>query len=280
MRLLLTLIAALAVPLATSAPAAAQQAAQATAPALAPALDTVLADPRRAEDRARDPWRHPAETLSFFRVTPDMKVAEFAPGGGWYARVLAPYLSHDGKFVGLFFDMKFIGDKAKAQAAIAGFPQDVAGWTGLPADRFAGYSLDALPESEKGTYDRILVMRMIHNMHRMDMLRGALASFHGLLKPDGLIGVEQHRARPGAPYPYTDGSMGYMREKDVIALFEASGFELVARSEINANPRDTADYPDGVWTLPPTFELKDKDRARYQGIGESDRMTLLFRKRR
>lgn len=276
MRIVLSLIAFFAAPLAMAAPAAAQQAA---AQAADPALAKVLADPRRAEDRARDQWRHPAETLSFFRVTPEMKVAEFAPGGGWTARVLAPYLADKGKFVGLFFDMKFVGNKERASATIARFPQDVAGWTGQPAERFAGWSLDTVPESENGTYDRILVMRMIHNMHRMDMLRGALAKFHGLLKPDGLLGVEQHRAKASAPYAYTDGNKGYMREKDVIALLEASGFELVAKSEVNANPKDTADYPDGVWTLPPTLALKDKDRARYAAIGESDRMTLLFRKR-
>lgn len=281
MRRLLPLIAALAVPLTVAAPVAAKTAA---APAADPALAKVLADPRRDQDKPRDVWRHPAETLAFFRVGPAMKVGEFAPGGGWFSRVLGPYLADQGKFVGLFFDMKFIGGgdpakQAKARETIARFPQDVAGWTGLPAERFAGYSLDAVPASEKGTYDRIMVMRMMHNMYRMDMLRGALASFRGLLKPDGLLGIEQHRARATAPYPYTDGNMGYMREKDVIALVEASGFELVGKSEINANRKDTADYPAGVWTLPPTYELKDQDRARYEAIGESDRMTLLFRKR-
>jgi predicted methyltransferase len=99
-----------------------------------------------------------------------------------------------------------------------------------------------------------------------------------LLKPDGLLGVEQHRAKPGASADYADGTMGYMREKDVIALLDAMGFQLVGKSEMNANPKDPANWPDGVWTLPPAYTLGDKDRARYAAIGESDRMTLLFRK--
>lgn len=275
MRLFLALAASLALPLAAPAPALAKPAAQAADPVLA----HVLADPRRAEDATRDVWRHPAQTLSFFRVTPEMKVAEFAPGGGWFARVLGPYLADKGRFVGLFFDTKYAGDKDKAAAAVAKFPQDVSGWTGLPAGRFSGWSLDAVPTSEKGTYDRILVMRMTHNMNRMGMLHDALQTFRGLLKDDGLLGVEQHRAKPGTPYAYVNGEKGYMLEKDVIALYEANGFELVAKSEINANPKDTANWPDGVWTLPPTYALKDQDKARYTAIGESDRMTLLFRKR-
>src|SRR5581483_11792297 len=106
-----------------------------------------------------------------------------------------------------------------------------------------------------------------------------LATVRALLKPAGLLGVEEHRARPDAPDAYVDGNKGYMREKDVIALIEAHGFEFVGKSEANANPRDPADHPAGVWTLPPTFSQGDKDRARYAAIGESDRMTLLFRKR-
>ena len=122
-------------------------------------------------------------------------------------------------------------------------------------------------------------MRMVHNMHRFGMAYDNLTRMRDLLKPGGMIGVEQHRAKPGTPYEYAGGSKGYMTEKDVIALFEAHGFELAGKSELNANRADPASWPDGVWTLPPVLAKKDLDRAKYEAIGESDRMTLLFRKR-
>lgn len=246
-------------------------------------LDLAVAHPSRKDDRARDVYRNPEETLSFFRVRPTMKVGEYAPGGGWYARLLGVYLGGQGRFTGLFFNTKILpmddAGKQGTRAAAAKFAGEVAGWTGQPGSHFAGYTLDAVPEGEKGTFDRILIMRMVHNMHNFGVLHDELTTIRGLLKDDGLLGIEQHRAKRDAPYAYADGSKGYMREADVIALIEAHGFELVGKSEINANPKDTADYPEGVWTLPPSFALKDQDRARYAAIGESDRMTLLFRKR-
>ena len=125
----------------------------------------------------------------------------------------------------------------------------------------------------------MLIFREMHNFKRFGWLDGELATARGLLKPDGLLGIVQHRAKADAPDAYADGSKGYLREKDVIAWVEARGFELVARSEVNANPADPADHPAGVWTLPPSFSQGEADRARYAAIGESDRMTLLFRKR-
>ncbi len=130
-----------------------------------------------------------------------------------------------------------------------------------------------------GTVDRIMIMRQIHNIQRFGMLYRELGTARRVLKDGGLLCIEEHRARSDAPAAYVDGSKGYMREKDVIGLVEAHGFELIGRSEVNANRKDTADWPDGVWTLPPGYRLGDKDRARYTAIGESDRMTLLFRKR-
>lgn len=247
-------------------------------------LDLAVAHPARKEDRIRDRYRHPAETLAFFRVRPTMKVGEYAPGGGWYSRVLGVYLGSQGKLTGLFLNTQAApatdAGKQRMRDAAASFARDAAGWTGQPPARFAGYTLDAVPEGEKGSFDRILVMRMMHNMHRFGMVHRELTTFRELLKDDGLLGIEQHRARADAPAAYADGSKGYMREKDVIALVEAHGFELVARSEINANPADPADHPEGVWSLPPNLAQGDADRARFAAIGESDRMTLLFRKRR
>lgn len=280
--LALPLLASLsAIPLA-AAPASAKPAAT-TAPAIDPALAAAIADPRRVEDQARDKWRHPAETLSFFGVTPEMKVGEYAPGGGWYSRLLGLYLGPRGKLVGLFFDpsQPVFPEKNKQgiRDGAAKYPADVAGWSGQPAERFAAMTLDTVPDAEKGTFDRILIVRMFHNMIRNGLADGDLREMRDLLKPGGMIGIVQHRARPGTPYAYADGNKGYMLEEDVVKFVEANGFELVGRSEINANPNDPADWPDGVWTLPPNLRKGETDRDRYLAVGESDRMTLLFRKR-
>lgn len=243
-------------------------------------LELALANPRRDEDRARDQYRHPAETLAFFRVEPGMTVVDYTPSGGWYTRVLAPYLGEKGRYIGLNPDVSAGSQAQKDYFAdlAATFPAQAAGWTGLPAERIGAYNTDSLPEELKGTVDRVLVFRAMHNLHRFGWLYRELSAMRALLKDDGLLGIVQHRAKADAPADYTDGGKGYLREKDVIGLVEAHGFELVGSSEINANPADTADYPTGVWTLPPNLASK-QDEARYRAIGESDRMTLLFRKR-
>jgi predicted methyltransferase len=245
-------------------------------------LAAVLADPSRVEDAKRDKYRHPAETLEFFQVHPDHKIGEYAPGGEWISRLLGRYVNEKGKLVGLYFDPKIFTDPKRQEGIKAGaakYPDDVAKVSGRPASEYAAYSLGMIPEGEKGTFDRILIMRMMHNLTRWNAVDSELKAMRDLLKPDGLVGIEQHRAKAGAPYSYTDGNMGYMREADIIKRMELNGFELVSKSEINANPKDSANWPDGVWTLPPAYALKDKDRAKYEAIGESDRMTLLFKKR-
>lgn len=246
-------------------------------------LDAAAADPKRKDDRARDVWRHPVENMTFFGVRPDMKVGEYAPGGEWYSRFLGLYLAPKGKLVGLFFDPSTPAYSEKMRAGIlagaAKYPQDVATFTGSPVSAFSAMTLKDVPADQKGTFDRILIPRMLHNMLQWNNADSELKTMRELLKPDGMIGIEQHRAKADAPFSYTDGSKGYLRQADVVRLMELNGFELVRASEVNANPKDTANWPDGVWTLPPTFALKDKDRAKYQAIGESDRMTLLFRKR-
>lgn len=240
----------------------------------APSLQAVLADPRRDKDRARDAFRHPAETLAFARVAPGMTVADYLPGDGWYTRAVVPFLGEKGHYIALFRAPR--ADQADPATT---FPAKAAGWTGAPADRIAAYGTAAVPAAANGTVDRVLLMREVHNMLADGWLYGDMKAIRALLKPDGLLLIEQHRASATAPADYTDGSKGYLREKDVIALIEAMGFELIDKSEANANPKDTANWPDGVWTLPPVYTLKDQDRARYAAIGESDRMTLLFRKR-
>jgi predicted methyltransferase len=244
------------------------------------ALAGAINHPTRKEDSARDPHRHPAETLAFFHVGPHMKVGEYAPGGGWYSRLLGHYLGGEGQLVGLYANpITATQDEARRQRtrdAAAGFPAEVAGFTGLPAEKFAGMTLETIPDDQKGTFDRILVIRMMHNMMRSNVADSEFAAMRALLKEDGLIGVVQHRAKPDAPYSYTDGSKGYLRQDDVVSFMELQGFELVAASEINANPMDTADHPEGVWEMPPILRTKRADLA---DKGESDRMTLLFRKR-
>lgn len=278
-----TFLAAVALGLGVAAAPASAEAPRSAPAGVDPALAAALTDPRRDADRVRDRWRHPAETLTFFDVRPDMKVGEYAPGGGWYSRLLGLYLGPRGRFVGLFFDpaQPAFGEKSKTgiREAAAKFPMDVAGWSGQPVERFAAYPLDAIPDGEAGTFDRILVIRMFHNMLRFGIADGDLRKMRDLLKPGGMLGVVQHRARPETPYAYADGNKGYLLQDDVVKFIEASGFELVGTSEINANPADPADWPDGVWTLPPTLAKGEEARERYLAVGESDRMTLLFRKR-
>ncbi|RXZ64256.1 class I SAM-dependent methyltransferase [Pelagerythrobacter rhizovicinus] len=259
---------------ALSAPALAQESVDSAA------LEAAVADPNRDADRARDEFRHPAETIAFFRIAPDMKVGEYAPGGGWYSRVLGNYLGDEGKLVGLYFSPESGPFDAERQAGIregaAAFPAKAAEWTGKPATSFAGFTLENVGDAEKGTFDRVLVIRMLHNMMRWNIADSELKEMRALLKPGGMLGIVQHRAKADAPADYADGSKGYLRQEDVVRFVEAFGFELVAASEINANPNDTADHPEGVWEMPPTLATK---REELKALGESDRMTLLFRKR-
>lgn len=247
-------------------------------------IAAAVASPLRDKDKARDQYRRPAETLEFFQVAPDMKVGEYAPGGEWYSRLLGLYLGPKGKLVGLYFDPTSGAFSEAAQKGIrdgaAKYPADVAAASGLPAERFSAMTLEKLPDAEKGTFDRILVMRMMHNLLRWNIADREIKAMRELLKPGGMIGIEQHRAKPDAPYAYTDGSKGYLREADVIKFMEVNGFTYVGKSEANANKKDPANWEGGVWTLPPMMRgAKDEDKARLQAIGESDRMTLLFRKR-
>ncbi|MBA3862793.1 MAG: methyltransferase [Erythrobacter sp.] len=245
----------------------------------AEALSGAINHPTRAEDRARDAYRHPAETLAFFHVAPHMKVGEYAPGGGWYSRLLGHYLGGEGQLVGLFFNPVVVSqDEARRQTirdAAAKFPGEVAGFTGLPADKFAGMTLDTLPDDQKGTFDRILVIRMMHNIMRSNIADSEIKAMGELLKDDGMIGIVQHRAKADAPWSYANGTRGYMREADVIDFMRINGFDLVAKSDINANPNDTADHEGGVWEMPPVLRTKRED---LKDLGESDRMTLLFKK--
>lgn len=278
MRFILPAIAALAL----GAPA------QAHDPAASDAvMQAAINHASRVEDRARDQFRNPAETLKFFQLEPGMKVGEYGPGGGWYTRILSHYLADRGQYVALWFnldDVPFPDDaKARIGTTAAEFPAAVANWTGHSADKFKSMTMNNVPESEKGTFDRILLFRTLHGLSNWNMLDSEIKAMHGLLKPGGMIGVVQHRAAEGASDEYSTGPKGYMSQDHVINMMNFYGFDLVGVSEINANPKDKANHPAGVWYLPPTNrDLADGDavgKASRDAIGESDRMTLLFRKR-
>lgn len=243
------------------------------------ALSGAINHPSRAEDRARDQHRHPVETLSFFQVAPNMKVGEYAPGGGWYSRLLGHYLGGEGQLVGIYANpLTASSDPARQQRlrdAAAGFADEVAGYTGLPAEKFAGMTLDVIPDDQKGSFDRILVIRSMHGITRGGTADTEIRSLRMLLKDDGMIGIVQHRAKPDAPWAYANGTNGYMREADIIDFMRLNGFDLAGKSEVNANPKDPANHAQGVWEMPPVLATKRED---LKGLGESDRMTLLFTK--
>ena len=264
-----------AISLAIAAPVAAQ--------ASGPALEQVLADSRRDADRVRDEYRHPAETLAFFDVQPGMTVVDFMPAGGWFSRVLIPYLGDSGTYIGLNPSVpeSMTGNMANMRNYAANLPAQAQGWVGEDGARVIGANSDTVPDELAGTADRFLIFREMHNIRRLGWFHETMVTARKLLKDGGMLGIEQHRAAPGQPMSYVLGDNGYQREADVIALLSAYGFELVARSEINANPRDPANWERGVWSLPPVFSGAaegSEERARRAAIGESDRMTLLFRK--
>ncbi len=246
-------------------------------------LEAALKSDIRKEDGVRDKYRNPVETLNFFQVKPEHTIAEYGPGGGWYTRVLLPYISEKGTYIavntnseGRQYENR--AREARSKSWTERFPVAAAEWTGIGAESIIAFESDEAPEEMLGTVDRILIFRSMHGMLNGDRSDTEIKALRNLLADDGLVGVVQHRADANASYALSNGSKGYLKQDDVISLFKLNGFELVSSSEINANPKDTKDYELGVWTLPPVLAREDEDRAKYEAIGESDRMTLLFRK--
>ena len=247
------------------------------APSIPADLAKVLSDPRRDNDRIRDQFRHPAEFIRFCGIRPGMTVADYMPAGGFYTRILVPYLGKGGRYVGLTPDPASAGlDKYKAFFAALPGPsrKELADWK-LPGAAAEITPMQEVPEARNASFDRIMLIREMHVLLGARALQGELTKLRRMLNPDGELCVVQHRARAWADGDYTDGSKGYMRQSDVIGLIEAYGYQLVETSEINANPRDTADNPEGVWGIPPIMAGDMASRA----VGDSDRMTLRFRKR-
>jgi predicted methyltransferase len=244
-------------------------------------LDQAIAGVHRTPAfKARDPYRHPSETLLFFGLRPDMHVAEIWPGAGWYAEILAPVLRERGRYYAAHF---VVDDRTAAQYrdSRAGFIAKLARESAIYGEPVVTSlrAPDRLDIAPPGSLDLVLTFRNVHNWvseggHEVEMFR----AFHTALKPGGILGVVEHRAAPGTSLPEMLRT-GYMTESFVIGVAEKAGFRLDARSEINANPKDTRDHPAGVWTLPPTYRLGETDREKYAAIGESDRMTLRFVRR-
>ena len=245
-------------------------------------LEAVLADPRRDNDRGRDASRHPAETIAFFGIGPTDTVVEALPGGGWYRRVLLPYLTSDGQYMAVNYPVELWGDRLSEERreAVANWPQTypVDALEDAPegAKVAAAFVFGSVPEEIKGTVDHVVYIRALHHLSYTGWLDDAIKDTFDMLKPGGVVGIVQHRAKADAPEDYSTGTKGYLKEADVIAAFEAGGFKLEGSSGINANPKDTADYEGGVWTLPPSLRGEDEDKDKYVEIGESDRMTLKF----
>jgi predicted methyltransferase len=239
------------------------------------ALAAAVAGPQRSEaNRARDVYRHPVETLSFIGVKPGDTVVELWPGGGWYTEILAPYLAEKGKLIAAAPAGKGAESMAKrfdANPALYGKVERVNFPTVLGGKGVA-----------PGTADVVLTFRNVHNWKmgymqpdRTDYSEAAFKEIYDMLKPGGVLGIEDHRL-PESASADRERESGYIKVSTVRALAEKAGFRFDGASEVNANPKDTTDWPEGVWTLPPTLALKDTDRAKYLGVGESDRMTLRF----
>lgn len=243
------------------------------------ALQDAVKSPHRAVGAAeRDKDRHPVETLTFFGLKQDMNVLELDAGAGWYTELLAPVLRKRGKLTvaGPNPDGPTTERSTLYGKRLRGF-LDKAPELGdkvdyIVIDPTAGFTL---PAERKGTFDAVLAFRALHNWTRRGVLDKNLASVFESLKPGGIFAVEAHRAKPDAD-PKVSAEKGYLPEAFVIERAQAAGFKLESKSEINKNPKDTADHPEGVWTLPPTLRLGDKDKDKYVAIGESDRMTLKF----
>ncbi len=242
-------------------------------------LDRVLAGDHRSEkNRARDAWRHPKETLTFFGLKQDMTVLEVWPGGGgWYTEVLAPTLREQGQLIVASWDpkseSKYVQENSKKFAAkLAERPNlyDRAKVVALQAPN----ELKPVPDA---SVDMVLTFRNVHGWMEDASAEAMFKAMYAALKPGGILGVVEHRASNDKPQD-PKAESGYVRTDYAIALARKAGFELIGQSEINANPKDTTDHPNGVWSLPPTLDGGDTDREKFVAIGESDRFTLRFRK--
>lgn len=249
-------------------------------------LEWAIAGDWRAEaDKARDRWRHPLETLRFWGFAPSMTVVEFWPGAGWYTDILAPCLTEDrGKLYAAGFEPVDVAARQVDDAYAAKLKARPDLYRAVSVTAFGPSSGPVAPA---GSADLVLFLRNLHNWMAAGLAEKAFRDALAALKPGGILGIEEHRAKPGGVQDVLAAS-GYVQEAYVSRLAQEAGFRLLAASELNANPRDTKDHPFGVWTLPPELRSSPRgqpadpkfDHAKYLAIGESDRMTLKFEKPR
>jgi len=228
---------------------------------------------RTPENRARDQYRHPQQTLQFFGLRPNQTLIEITPGNGWYSELLAPLLRDEGHYIAAV-QTPASGDyyRKAADSLKQKFAADPARYGKA---QIIEYNPQAPGFGKPASADTVLTFRNVHNWVMADDAPAMFKAFYAVLKPGGTLGVVDHRAKEGASLEAIKQS-GYLPTAYVIKLATDAGFTLTDESEINANPADTKDYPQGVWTLPPSLRLGEQDRARYLAIGESDRMTLRF----
>ncbi|MBN8884540.1 MAG: class I SAM-dependent methyltransferase [Rudaea sp.] len=280
MRNTATLMLALAAALAANSAAFADQPKAPVSPASlgqysAAAMDRILAGSWRSDaNKARDKYRHPKETLAFFGVKPNQTVIELVPSTGWYSEILAPYLKDSGQYIGAVFkSTKADGSPNKYSKLYTDrIAKDPAQ---LGAAKVVEFDGKAPVFGPPASADVVLTFRNVHNWTDDGSADAMFKAMYAVLKPGGTLGVVDHRAKPGTTLEQ-DKDSGYLPVDTVVKLATDAGFKLEAQSEVNANPKDTKDYPKGVWTLPPSYALKDVDREKYAAIGESDRMTLKF----
>lgn len=229
---------------------------------------------RSAGNVARDAFRHPIESLAFFGIKENSTVVEILPGStGYYMEILAPYLRERGRYIAANRDEaaapQYLADHQKLLARLKADP---ALYGKVLVTKFNADKHEIAPP---GSVDFVLTFRNLHNWVERNEVDGALRAFRQALKPGAVLGVVDHRGRTDMSQE-AQMKTGYIRQDFTVALIEKAGFKLAGASEVNANPKDTKDHPEGVWTLPPSYRLKDKDRAKYEAIGESDRFTLKF----
>jgi len=243
--------------------------------------------------QARYQFRHPQETLEFFGISPAMTVVEALPGGGWYTRILLPYIGQEGRLAGADYsgDMYplfgfFSEEQLEAKKTwVTDFPAEAAEWAGEEGAPVSAFVFGAMPDEMKGQADAVLFIRALHNLARFEgeggFLTAALQNAYDVLKPGGIVGVVQHQARDEMPDDWSNGSKGYLKQSFVIAKMEEAGFEFVSASDINNNEKDQPAETDIVWRLPPSLATSRDNpelKAELTAIGESNRMTLKFRK--
>ncbi|MGB5257409.1 MAG: hypothetical protein WBN44_09175 [Woeseiaceae bacterium] len=289
---LLTVCLAACQPAAESEPTTESAAAATAAVVEAGSLAAILAA-QPEEVQARYAYRHPRETLEFFGIEPGMTVVEGLPGRGWYTKLLLPYIGSEGHIIGANYALEIwpnfpFGTEEfveKMRTWTSDWPADAKEWGDENSASLDAFIFGSMPESMVGTADVVFLVRVLHNLANFEdeggFLTATMADCFAVLKPGGTLGIVQHHARDDMSDDFADGSHGYLKKSFVIEVAEQAGFEFVAESDINANPKDQPSEDDIVWRLPPTFATSAEDpelRAELAAVGESNRMTLKFRK--